>query len=397
MNSVANGKIRERDAVRGGLRPARRRRQRDGARGRLSRVASAPRAAAALRHGARATGGRRSAPRPMRRGARRAARGARAARAATSRSSPTTRRSAAGPPSGSPRARSSAGSRAGWSGERARSATAASSPIPRRADMREIINAKIKLRETFRPFAPSILEEALDEYFVGAVADPFMIQVYPVRPDKRAVIPAVTHVDGSGRLQTVSRDANPLYWQLLRAFEQRDRRARAPQHLVQRERADRAARPRRRSTASSAPGWTCWCSGGPSSSSGRRSRWRPGARAPAHLLLQPLVPPGPGRHRPAPHRPRRGPRARRPSRGLGGGRSAAAQVGAARAGGRAPGAVGASRSGARNETASRSCARWGTARSTGALRRARRELPELLRLVVSGRARGAAGPTWSSR
>ena len=90
---------------------------------------------------------------------------------------------------------------------------------PRRADMREIINTKIKFRERFRPFAPSILEEALDEYFVGAVPDPFMIQVYPVRPEKRGVIPAVTHVDGSGRLQTVSRATNPLYWQLLRAFE----------------------------------------------------------------------------------------------------------------------------------------------------------------------------------
>ena len=90
---------------------------------------------------------------------------------------------------------------------------------PRRADMREIINKKIKFRERFRPFAPSILEEALDEYFVGAVPDPFMIQVYPVRPDKRGVIPAVTHVDGTGRLQTVSRATNPLYWQLLTAFE----------------------------------------------------------------------------------------------------------------------------------------------------------------------------------
>jgi carbamoyltransferase len=90
---------------------------------------------------------------------------------------------------------------------------------PRRADMREIINTRIKFRERFRPFAPSILEEALDDYFVGAVTDPFMIQVYPVRPDKRGVIPAVTHVDGSGRLQTVSRATNPLYWQLLKAFE----------------------------------------------------------------------------------------------------------------------------------------------------------------------------------
>jgi carbamoyltransferase len=90
---------------------------------------------------------------------------------------------------------------------------------PRRADMREIINTKIKFREKFRPFAPSILEEALDEYFVGAVPDPFMIQVYPVRPEKRGAIPAVTHVDGSGRLQTVNRGTNFLYWQLLKAFE----------------------------------------------------------------------------------------------------------------------------------------------------------------------------------
>ena len=89
---------------------------------------------------------------------------------------------------------------------------------PRRADMREIINTKIKFRERFRPFAPSVLEEAVDEYFVGAVADPFMLQVYPVREDKRSVIPAVTHVDGSGRLQTVNRTANPIYWQLIHAF-----------------------------------------------------------------------------------------------------------------------------------------------------------------------------------
>ena len=92
---------------------------------------------------------------------------------------------------------------------------------PRRADMRDIINAKIKLREKFRPFAPSILEEASAEYFTGSVPDPFMLQVYPVNAEKRAVIPAVTHVDGSGRLQTVSREANPLYWQLIRAFARR--------------------------------------------------------------------------------------------------------------------------------------------------------------------------------
>lgn len=90
---------------------------------------------------------------------------------------------------------------------------------PRRADMREVINSKIKFREHFRPFAPALLEEAVGQYFVGAVPDPFMIQVYPVKPEKRWVIPAVTHVDGSGRLQTVSRESNPLFWRLLKAFE----------------------------------------------------------------------------------------------------------------------------------------------------------------------------------
>jgi carbamoyltransferase len=89
---------------------------------------------------------------------------------------------------------------------------------PRRADMREIINTRIKFRERFRPFAPSVLEEALGEYFVGAVPDPFMLQVYPVRPDKRAVVPAITHVDGSGRLQTVSVRSNPRYYNLIKAF-----------------------------------------------------------------------------------------------------------------------------------------------------------------------------------
>jgi carbamoyltransferase len=89
---------------------------------------------------------------------------------------------------------------------------------PRRADMRDLINTKIKFREKFRPFAPSVLEEAIDEYFVDAVPDPFMIQVYPVREEKRAVIPAVTHVDGSGRLQTVNQRANPAYYRLIEEF-----------------------------------------------------------------------------------------------------------------------------------------------------------------------------------
>jgi carbamoyltransferase len=90
---------------------------------------------------------------------------------------------------------------------------------PRRADMRDIINTRIKFRERFRPFAPSIDEAAVDEYFAGATRDPFMLQVYPIRPDKRAVVPAVTHVDGSGRLQTVGPDTNLRYWRLIKAFE----------------------------------------------------------------------------------------------------------------------------------------------------------------------------------
>ncbi len=89
----------------------------------------------------------------------------------------------------------------------------------RRGDMRDLINAKIKFREKFRPFAPSIVEEAMDEYFVGAAADPFMQQVYPVREDKRAILPAITHADGSGRLQTVSARTNPRYYRLIKEFE----------------------------------------------------------------------------------------------------------------------------------------------------------------------------------
>ena len=92
---------------------------------------------------------------------------------------------------------------------------------PRRADMREIINTKIKFREKFRPFAPSVLVEKHQEYFDDSVHDPFMMQVYPIREEKRAIIPAVTHVDGSGRLQTISKDGNPLYHQLISAFEKR--------------------------------------------------------------------------------------------------------------------------------------------------------------------------------
>jgi carbamoyltransferase len=92
---------------------------------------------------------------------------------------------------------------------------------PRRADMKALLNAKIKRRESFRPFAPSILEERTGEWFTLSHPDPFMIKVYPFRPQKRPLVPAVVHVDGTGRLQTVSRQTHPLYWQLIRAFEER--------------------------------------------------------------------------------------------------------------------------------------------------------------------------------
>lgn len=91
---------------------------------------------------------------------------------------------------------------------------------PRRADMKQILNAKIKRRESFRPFAPSVLAEHVDEWFEEDDAVPFMMQVFQIREDKRALIPAVTHADGSGRLQTVSRSANPRYASLIDAFNQ---------------------------------------------------------------------------------------------------------------------------------------------------------------------------------
>lgn len=92
---------------------------------------------------------------------------------------------------------------------------------PRRADMKDILNARIKHREPFRPFAPSVLQEHVGEYFDQTYPDPFMVKVYNVLPDKQSVIPAVTHVDGTGRLQTVEREHAPLYWKLINAFSER--------------------------------------------------------------------------------------------------------------------------------------------------------------------------------
>ncbi|MBI1203292.1 MAG: carbamoyltransferase [Rhodopseudomonas sp.] len=89
---------------------------------------------------------------------------------------------------------------------------------PRRADMKAILNDKIKRRESFRPFAPSVLQEAVGDWFEDDAPVPFMSQVLPVRPDKRAFIPAVCHVDGTGRPQTVSARANPRFHRLIAAF-----------------------------------------------------------------------------------------------------------------------------------------------------------------------------------
>jgi carbamoyltransferase len=91
---------------------------------------------------------------------------------------------------------------------------------PRRADMKDILNLKIKRRESFRPFAPSVLREAVPEWFELDGNVPFMMQVYPIRSGKRARIPAVAHVDGTGRLQTVTHEDNPRYYNLIRAFRE---------------------------------------------------------------------------------------------------------------------------------------------------------------------------------
>jgi len=96
---------------------------------------------------------------------------------------------------------------------------------PRRADMKDIVNTKIKFREPFRPFAPSVLEEKTESFFDLPDASRhyparFMLYVVDVKEAKQAVIPAITHVDGTGRLQTVNRDSNPRYYRLIERFEE---------------------------------------------------------------------------------------------------------------------------------------------------------------------------------
>jgi carbamoyltransferase len=89
---------------------------------------------------------------------------------------------------------------------------------PRRKDMKDVLNARIKFREPFRPFCPSVKAEAAGEFFERDYPSPFMVQAYRIRPEQRPRIPAVTHEDGTGRLQTVEKDVNRLYWSLLDRF-----------------------------------------------------------------------------------------------------------------------------------------------------------------------------------
>ena len=84
--------------------------------------------------------------------------------------------------------------------------------------MRAILNERIKLRETFRPFAPSILEESVSEYFDTDRPSPYMLVNANIKPDKKDLLPAVVHIDGTSRIQTVSKDSNPRYWNLINEF-----------------------------------------------------------------------------------------------------------------------------------------------------------------------------------
>ncbi len=91
---------------------------------------------------------------------------------------------------------------------------------PRRKDMKDILNSRIKYREPFRPFCPSILAEKVGEYFETDYPSPFMVMAYKIKPEQRERIPAVTHGDGTGRLQTVERDVNERYWNLIHKFDE---------------------------------------------------------------------------------------------------------------------------------------------------------------------------------
>jgi carbamoyltransferase len=90
---------------------------------------------------------------------------------------------------------------------------------PRSSEMKSLLNARVKFRESFRPFGPSILEDKTGEWFSTSYPSPYMILVYEVLPEKRQLVPAITHVDGTGRVQTVSKKHNPKYYRLIEEFE----------------------------------------------------------------------------------------------------------------------------------------------------------------------------------
>jgi len=90
---------------------------------------------------------------------------------------------------------------------------------PRRSDMKDILNSRIKHREHFRPFCPSIRAERTGDFFETSYPAPFMVSAYRIRAERQPEVPAITHNDGTGRLQTVEKDQNPLYWKLLTRFE----------------------------------------------------------------------------------------------------------------------------------------------------------------------------------
>lgn len=90
---------------------------------------------------------------------------------------------------------------------------------PCNPNMKDILNSKVKSRESFRPYAPAVLEERVSDYFEAQQFSPFMLLAAKVRENKKAIIPAVTHIDGTARVQTVNKMTNPKFWNLIKAFE----------------------------------------------------------------------------------------------------------------------------------------------------------------------------------
>jgi carbamoyltransferase len=89
---------------------------------------------------------------------------------------------------------------------------------PRRADMKDLLNSRVKFRESFRPYAPSVLETACGDYFSSSVPSPYMLRAYDTLPGKVDVLPSITHVDGTARVQTVTEQQNPRYYRLIHAL-----------------------------------------------------------------------------------------------------------------------------------------------------------------------------------